>query len=144
MACDTEVMRTTLNADPAKVKVHLTDGTGMDIDWKDGHRSAYSFQYLRDACPCALCNEERVKENREPGEPKPQSPGALPMFKSAPKPVSANAVGKYAIRFTWNDGHEHGIYSWEFLREFCACAECRARRAGMKAPGDPVTRTVPH
>ncbi|MGH9522979.1 MAG: gamma-butyrobetaine hydroxylase-like domain-containing protein [Terriglobales bacterium] len=137
-------MRTTLNADPAKVKVHLTEGTGMDIDWKDGHHSAYSFQYLRDACPCALCNEERVKEHREPGEPKAEAPGALPMFKTSPRPVSAEGVGKYAIRFTWNDGHEHGIYSWEFLREFCACAECRARRAGMKAPGDPVTRTVPH
>lgn len=137
-------MRTTLNADPAKVKVHLTEGTGMDIDWKDGHHSSYSFPYLRDACPCAICNEERVKEHREPGEPKGVAPGALPMFKNAPKPISAEGVGKYAIRFTWNDGHEHGIYSWEFLREFCACAECRARRAGMKAPGDPVTRTVPH
>ena len=137
-------MRSLLNADPAKVKVHLTEGTGMDIEWKDGHHSPYSFQFLRDARPCALCNDERVKENREPGEPKPNAPGALPMFKAQPKPVSAEGVGKYAIRFTWNDGHEHGIYSWEFLREFCACAECRARRAGMKAPGDPVTRTVPH
>ena len=136
-------MKSKFNADPKKVKVHLTEGTGMDIDWKDGHHSAYSFQYLRDACPCAICNEERVKEHREPGEPKGNT-GGLPMFKPAPKPVSAEGVGKYAIRFTWNDGHEHGIYSWEFLREFCACAECRARRAGMKAPGDPVTRTVPH
>ncbi len=66
------------------------------------------------------------------------------MFKPAVKPVSAEGVGKYAIRFTWNDGHEHGIYSWEFLSEFCACAECRARRSGLKAPGAPVTRTVPH
>ncbi len=142
--CDTEIMRTELNAEPRKVKVHLTEGTGMDIEWKDGHRSSYSFQYLRDACPCALCNEERVKENREPDEPKAPKAGALPMFKPAPKPVSAEGVGKYAIRFTWNDGHEHGIYSWEFLREFCACADCRARRRGMKAPGAPVTRTVPH
>ena len=142
--CDTEFMPPTATAAPKKVKVHLTEGSGMDIEWPDGHQSSYSFQYLRDACPCALCNEDRVKQEREPGEPERPAPGALPMFKTPPKPVAVEPVGKYAIRFGWNDGHEHGIYSWDFLREFCACAECRARRAGMKAPGDPVTRTVPH
>src|SRR6185437_13426852 len=39
--------------DPAKVRVHKTEGTGLEIDWKDGHHSAWSFQWLRDACPCA-------------------------------------------------------------------------------------------
>ncbi len=53
---------------PAKVKVDMTGGSGMDIDWKDGHRSHYSFQWLRDACPCALCDEERTKQDRTPGE----------------------------------------------------------------------------
>src|SRR3569832_2326724 len=94
--CHTHFMRATQNADPQKVKVHLTEGTGIDIDWKDGHHSAYSFQYLRDACPCALCNEERVKENRELDESKGSYLGALSMFKAASKPVSAEAVGKYA------------------------------------------------
>ncbi len=131
-------------ADPKSVQVHLTSGSGMEIEWKDGHRSSYTFQYLRDACPCALCNDERLKQNREPDEaPRPQ-PGALPMFKATPRPASAEGVGKYAIRFTWNDGHEHGIYSWEYLRDFCPCVECRAQRRGMKPPGAPVTRTTPH
>ena len=70
--------------------------------------------------------------------------GTLPMFKSSPKPVETAGVGKYAIRFTWNDGHEHGIYSWEFLREFCPCAVCNDLRTAAKAPGSGVTRTVPH
>ena len=51
-------------ADPKSVKVNVTTGTGMEIEWKDGHKSAYSFPFLRDACPCALCNEER--ETRRP------------------------------------------------------------------------------
>jgi DUF971 family protein len=55
------------------------------------------------------------------------------MFKAAARPTQVEPVGKYAIRFTWNDGHQHGIYSWEFLREHCPCAECKARRA-MEAP----------
>ncbi len=26
-------------------------------------------------------------------------------------------VGSYAIGFTWADGHNAGIYTWEYLRE---------------------------
>ncbi len=65
---------------PKKVNVQLTTGQGMDIEWKDGHQSHYSFAYLRDACPCAMCDQERVKDQREPGEAPKQTPGALPMF----------------------------------------------------------------
>ena len=56
-------------ADPKSVKVNVTTGTGVEIEWKDGHQSAYSFPFLRDACPCALCNEEREKDGRHPGDP---------------------------------------------------------------------------
>ncbi len=116
------------SADPKSVKVNVTAGTGMEIEWKDGHRSAYSFQWLRDACPCATCVEAREKEGRAPGQPVQEKAGALPMFKPAIKPVKTEGVGRYAIRFAWNDGHETGIYSWEYLREQCPCAECRAER----------------
>jgi DUF971 family protein len=119
----------TAATDPKSVKVNLTTGTGVDIEWNDGHVSHYAFVYLRDACPCALCNEERDKSGRQPGEPPRSAPGALPMFKEKAKPVSAEGVGKYAIKFKWNDGHDLGIYSWHFLREVCPCEECRAARA---------------
>jgi len=116
-------------ADPQSVKVNLSTGTGVDIEWKDGHRSSYSFAYLRDACPCALCDDERSKSGRRAGEPVKSAPAALPMFKPTAKPTSAEPVGKYAIRFHWNDGHDLGIYSWQFLREVCPCAGCKAARA---------------
>jgi DUF971 family protein len=115
--------------DPKSVQVNVTTGTGVDIDWTDGHKSHYSFQFLRDACPCALCDEERGKDGRQPGQGPHSKPGELPMFRTAAKPTQVEAVGKYAIRFTWNDGHLHGIYSWDFLREVCPCPECSARRA---------------
>jgi DUF971 family protein len=117
-----------VSADPKSVKVNLTTGTGMDIEWQDGHRSHYSFPFLRDACPCALCNEEREKTGREPGDSPQAAPGALPLFKPAAKLLSAEGVGKYAIKFNWNDGHDLGIYSWKFLREVCPCEACRATR----------------
>jgi DUF971 family protein len=118
----------TAATDPKTVKVNLTAGTGVDIDWADGHKSHYDFVYLRDACPCAMCEEERGKSGRRPGESPQLAPGALPMFKPAAKPVSAEGVGKYAIKFSWNDSHDLGIYSWKLLREICPCPECTIAR----------------
>jgi len=126
----------TSSTDPKSVKVNLTTGTGVDIEWKDGHVSHFDFVYLRDACPCAMCNEERDKSGRKTGEPAKLRPGMLPMFKAAAKPVSAEGIGKYAIRFAWNDDHDLGIYSWRFLREVCPCEECKAERAESAKPAD--------
>ena len=50
----------------------------------------------------------------QPGQKPQGKPGELPMFKAAAKPTSAEGVGKYAIKFHWNDGHDLGIYSWQF------------------------------
>ena len=30
--------------------------------------------------------------------------------------TDARMVGNYAIAFTWSDGHDTGIYTWELLR----------------------------
>jgi DUF971 family protein len=114
-------------ADPRSVKVHLSSGEGVNIEWKDGHLSHYAFPFLRDACPCALCDEERTESGREPGQPISAKPGELPMFKAAARALSAEGVGKYAIKFKWNDGHELGIYSWQWLRQICPCEECRTQ-----------------
>ena len=67
-------------ANPKSVKVNVTAGTGMDIEWEDGHQTHYSFQWLRDACPCATCNEEREQTGRRAGEAVKQAPSLLPMY----------------------------------------------------------------
>jgi DUF971 family protein len=113
---------------PAKVRVLKTEGTGMEIDWEDGHKSQWTFAWLRNACPCATCVEERQIQGRDPGEPKPQPKQLLQMYEAPARPASAHAVGRYAIQFNWQDGHSSGIYSWDFLRRNCQCAECRATR----------------
>jgi DUF971 family protein len=109
---------------PEKVRVLLTEGKGMEIDWADGHRSAWSFAWMRLACPCATCVEERKLEGRKPGQPKPRPAAVLPMYIPPAKPASAHAVGRYAIQFNWKDGHTAGIYSWDYLRRVCQCREC--------------------
>ena len=109
---------------PDKVRVLLTEGKGLEIDWKDGHRSAWGFAWLREACPCATCIEQRQLEGRKAGQPKAKAAAVLPMFTPPAKPKSAQAVGRYAIQFNWQDGHSGGIYSWEYLRRVCQCGEC--------------------
>lgn len=101
---------------PAKVKVELTEGTGVSIDWKDGHRSHWTFAFLRDACPCATCHEAREADGRLPGVPKPVPVQVFPLYAAPACPLTAEPIGRYAIKFKWNDGHESGIYAWEFLR----------------------------
>ena len=61
---------------PISIKVHVSTGEGVEITWADMHTSRYDFPYLRDRCPCALCNDEREKKSKAP------APSAvLPMFK---------------------------------------------------------------
>lgn len=114
---------------PLKVRVKKSEGSGVEIDWRDGHKSSWSFRWLRDACPCATCHEEREQSGRAPGTPKPKPQTLLVMYEAPPRPEEVTSVGKYALKFKWNDGHEAGIYSWDYLRRVCDCAECKAGRA---------------
>lgn len=116
---------------PAKVRVMKTEGTGVQIDWKDGHFSSWTFAWLRYACPCALCNEEREQTGRAIGVTKPKQGGPLVLYEAQPRPVEVTPVGKYALRFKWNDGHESGIYSWDYLRRVCQCPACASVPASL-------------
>jgi DUF971 family protein len=120
---------------PDKVRVLLTEGKGLEIDWMDGHKSAWSFAWLRNGCPCATCNEERKLDGRKPGQAKVKPAQLLPMYAPPAKPASAHAVGRYALQFNWLDGHSGGIYSWDYLRRHCQCQECTF--AGAETTGAP-------
>jgi DUF971 family protein len=120
---------------PEKVRVLITEGKGLEIDWADGHRSAWGFAWLRNACPCATCNDERGQQGRKVGQPKKKPADLLPMYTPPAQPKSAQAVGRYALQFTWQDGHTAGIYSWDFLRRHCECTECKF--AAEDASGTP-------
>jgi DUF971 family protein len=104
---------------PARVIVDKTSGTGVQITWRDGHHSSWTFAFLRAACPCATCHEQREADGRKPGIAPPKPTSLLPMFEAPPRPLDVTPVGKYAIRFKWNDGHQTGLYSWDYLRNVC-------------------------
>jgi len=108
---------------PTSVKVHVSSGAGVDIAWSDGHASHYDFTYLREHCPCATCNDEREKKKAFSAAV-PAAPAALPIFKPRPRAQAATSVGNYAIQISYSDGHGTGIYSYDYLRTLCPCAEC--------------------
>jgi DUF971 family protein len=109
-----------LRRKPATIKIYVTSGEGAEIAWSDGHTSRYSFPYLRDKCPCAVCNDEREKKEQEKSTGLP----ALPMFKERVKAHGAKPVGSYAIQIDFSDNHATGIYSFDYLRSICPCEEC--------------------
>ena len=123
--CLAYILKNMAIANPKSVKVNVTTGTGMDIEWTDGHQSHYVFQWLRDACPCATCEESRKEDHRPRGVPASQPATVFPLYKEPVRPKEVTPVGRYALNFKWNDGHETGIYSWDYLREMCQCEECR-------------------
>ena len=101
------------------------DETTLKLVWNDGHESVYAADELRAACPCATCRTERETAARSGGL------RVLP----ADAPVRAvlvdvQWVGWYAFRFAWQDGHDTGIYAFDYLRELCACEACAAARGG--------------
>ena len=107
---------------PTEVKIHVKDGTGVDITWADTHSSHFDFPYLRENCPCATCNDERLKKEESPAVLAP-SP-LLPIYKPKAKAQSAAQVGNYAIQIGFSDGHSTGIFSYDYLRTLCPCEEC--------------------
>ena len=99
------------------------DETTLKLVWNDGHESLYVADELRAACPCATCRTERETAARSGGL------RVLP----ADAPVRAvlvdvQWVGWYAFRFAWQDGHDTGIYAFDYLRELCGCEACAAAR----------------
>src|ERR1700722_2728190 len=74
--------------EPARVRVQKTTGTGLEIDWKDGHQSCWTCSGLRDVCRWATCHGEGGDPGGEPGEPKPQPATLLPMYKAPVRPES--------------------------------------------------------
>lgn len=76
------------------------------VTWKDGATSEIEWKTLRDHCPCANC-----AELHGPADPLKLKP--VPNYDLA----SVSYIGNYAVQPRWSDGHDAGLYSWNYLRE---------------------------
>lgn len=85
-------------------------GTELAVKWSDGTEDFIPLEKLRRACPCAGCKGEvDILGN---------------LYKNPAAPLTARSfelsgfarVGGYAIQPVWADGHNTGIYSFDYLR----------------------------
>lgn len=96
---------------PTDLKL-LEDGRLL-IAWSDGENLVYTPRQLRDNSPDALTIEKRLYEPEQPAnELNILSPGEL-----APLTIRGmQPVGRYAYQIQFSDGHDTGIYTFEYLR----------------------------
>ena len=93
----------------------------MDVTWEDGHRSTYSGEQLRWACPCAECRGEAGTLGRL-SRVKSLAPDELRL-------QDVSLVGQYALQIAFQSGHATGLYTFSLLRGLCSCPECASRRS---------------
>jgi DUF971 family protein len=92
----------------------------LTVVWADGHTSVYPFALLRHACPCEQCRDGSG------GNVPVSAVFYMPLEDTAAtRLVEIDRVGAYGITIEWEDGHQFGIYSWQYLRALCPCPICR-------------------
>jgi len=91
--------------------IKIKDKSSLEITWEDGCISTIALKYLRDECPCATCKGETVLLRTYRPPAKKMITPEMYLIKNI------ETVGEYAIQITWKDGHNTGIYSWEYLHK---------------------------
>ncbi|NOZ74437.1 MAG: DUF971 domain-containing protein [FCB group bacterium] len=81
------------------------------LQWSDGREGFLSLKTLRDACPCAVCvGESDVFGNIYKGAERPKTAASYNLIRLEP-------TGKYALCPRWGDGHDSGLFTFEYLRK---------------------------
>jgi len=89
---------------PTEIKLR-TRSRVLEVAFDDGSRFELKFEYLRVFSPSA--------------EVKGHGPGqeTLQLGKHDVMITSVEPVGNYAVKLVFDDGHDSGLYSWEYLHE---------------------------
>ena len=82
---------------------HAPAENTLTVTWDDGLSDALPVPYLRAWCPCAGCQGHSGAVRKQTVE---ESIGA----------VEIHEMGAYAIAIRFSDGHDTGIYTWDWLR----------------------------
>ena len=97
--------------DPPPRHLHLDRAQGLTIEWPEGRSVFYPVGWLRRMSPSADARELRKELEQNPLAVLPSGGETGPL-----RAEGIEAVGNYAIRITFSDGHASGIYSWGYLR----------------------------
>jgi DUF971 family protein len=87
---------------PTLIELHQKSRL-LEIEFNDGKHFRLPYEFLRVYSPSA--------------EVRGHGPGqeTLQLGKKEVEITAAEPVGMYAINFTFSDGHDSGIYTWEYL-----------------------------
>jgi DUF971 family protein len=77
----------------------------LHVSFDDGERYALPAEYLRVESPSAEVQGHSPSQKTILGGKQKVGIGAV------------EPVGHYAVRLTFDDGHDTGIFSWDYLRE---------------------------
>ncbi len=95
------------------IHLDLNRRKGLRIEWPGGRESFYPVEYLRRMSPSAEARHLREQLARNPLTVLPSSAVA-----AGPLEIQdAELVGVYAVRIRFSDGHDTGIYTWDYLEE---------------------------
>lgn len=87
--------------DPTPIEIRqLQVSRELEISWSDGFISRFKDADLRQACRCTTCRQGTII-------PCPEDIRIL----------SIVPVGSYAIQLCFDDGHDRGIFPWDYLRQ---------------------------
>jgi DUF971 family protein len=89
---------------PTEINLHQQSRV-LDVAFDDGRKYSLPCEYLRVFSPSA--------------EVRGHGPGqeVLQAGKSQVNIDAIEPVGVYAVKFVFSDGHDTGIYSWDYLRD---------------------------
>lgn len=97
---------------PTAVELHSRSRL-LDLEYGDGERYSLTCEYLRVYSPSAEVL------GHGPGQEVLQS-GKMKVGITAIKPV-----GNYALQLVFDDGHDTGLFSWDYLYQLCTEQESR-------------------
>ena len=85
----------------------------LEIEWNSANLARIPFRLLRISCPCAVCVDENTGERI-------LDPATIP---DDIVPAHLEFTGNYALKATWPDGHNTGLYTWDLLAEIAQCTK---------------------
>jgi DUF971 family protein len=112
------------------IHLDIKKDRGVTIQWDEDTTSYYSVAYLRRMSPSADMKQLREEMEKNPLAILPASNASGPLTI-----LDAQLKGNYALWIRFSDGHETGIYSWQYLREIDPSD--RAPRASVGGPPEP-------
>ncbi|OSM04328.1 gamma-butyrobetaine hydroxylase-like domain-containing protein [Magnetofaba australis] len=87
---------------PTQFKQKRAEGV-VETTWDNGESLTFTDEELRVFCPCADCR------GHTPDQAK------LIDGKQGVKITGIEAVGHYAVKISFSDDHDSGLYSWDML-----------------------------